>query len=182
MNGASRPRPTVAIVGGGITGACAASALSASCDVTVFDQGRRGPGGRASHRRVSASDGSVLPDDGALEAEDARTFDFDHGCQFTRADDPAMVGLVSEWCAHGWVAPWAGPFGSVGGEEEEGAGDFFGLPGSTAPVFVGVGGMHMLPRRILSECVSLTVINALPLLCRSSSHPYRCAHKKHAPP
>jgi len=146
-------RPTVAIVGGGITGACAASALSASCDVTVFDQGRRGPGGRASHRRVSAPDGAVLPDDGALPADDASTFEFDHGCQFTRADDPAMLGLVSGWCERGWLERWAGPFGSVGeGEGAEGDGDFFGLPGSGAPVFVGVGGMHMLPRRVLGDC------------------------------
>ena len=146
-------RPTVAIVGGGITGACAASALSASCDVTVFDQGRRGPGGRASHRRVSAPDGTVLPDDGTLPADDVSTFEFDHGCQFTRADDPGMSALVSEWCDRGWVERWSGPFGCVGeGEGGEGNGDFFGLPGSGAPVFVGVGGMYMLPRRVLAEC------------------------------
>ena len=31
--------------------------------VVVFDQGRRGPGGRASHRSVSTSTGQVLSDD-----------------------------------------------------------------------------------------------------------------------
>ena len=33
-----------------------------SIEVTVFDQGRRGPGGRASHRAVDPATGSVLPD------------------------------------------------------------------------------------------------------------------------
>ena len=59
--------PKIAIVGGGITGACAAAALSSDFDVTLFDQGRRGAGGRASHRRVSAAaDKAVLPDDELL--------------------------------------------------------------------------------------------------------------------
>eukprot|EP00965_Chrysotila_dentata_P105707 3491707-Pleurochrysis_carterae.AAC.2 len=42
----------VAVVGGGICGASAAAALAGNLTVTLFDQGRRGPGGRASHRSV----------------------------------------------------------------------------------------------------------------------------------
>eukprot|EP00959_Pyramimonas_sp_CCMP1952_P048102 1004156-Pyramimonas_sp.AAC.1 len=46
----------IAVVGGGITGALVASELandeSNACRVFLFDQGRRGPGGRASHRSV----------------------------------------------------------------------------------------------------------------------------------
>jgi NAD(P)-binding Rossmann-like domain len=51
-------RKRVAIIGGGVTGSCAAnhliSSVGDSCDVDVvlFDQGGRGPGGRTSHRRV----------------------------------------------------------------------------------------------------------------------------------
>ena len=51
----------VAIVGGGVSGSCAANHLislgSIECDidVVVFDQGGRGPGGRSSHRRISRS-------------------------------------------------------------------------------------------------------------------------------
>jgi predicted NAD/FAD-dependent oxidoreductase len=80
---------SVAIVGGGIAGAVAAATLAkAGLAVTVFDQGRRGPGGRASHRTV-ADDGRVLPDDEAPPAG-AGALEFDHGCQFFRADDPRM--------------------------------------------------------------------------------------------
>lgn len=49
----------VAIVGGGVSGSCAANYLISlggiDCvvDVVVFDQGGRGPGGRSSHRRIS---------------------------------------------------------------------------------------------------------------------------------
>ena len=48
----------IAIIGGGISGACAANRLislwdnAADLEIVLFDQGGRGPGGRASHRRV----------------------------------------------------------------------------------------------------------------------------------
>ncbi len=69
----------IAVIGGGITGAVAASRISESLSnvsVELFDQGRRGPGGRASHRRVH--DGKVLPDDLPVSS---CCYEFDHGCQ-----------------------------------------------------------------------------------------------------
>jgi hypothetical protein len=48
----------VAVIGGGVTGSCAANHLqsllndSTNVEIVLFDQGGRGPGGRASHRRV----------------------------------------------------------------------------------------------------------------------------------
>lgn len=55
MSGAPK---RVAIIGGGLTGSCAANHLvslvdgSTDVEIVLFDQGGRGPGGRASHRRV----------------------------------------------------------------------------------------------------------------------------------
>ena len=135
-------KPRVAIVGGGITGAIAASALAETFEVHLFDQGRRGPGGRASHRAVQ--EGAVVADDPPIPAG---ALEFDHGCQFTRADDPRMRQLVDGWVARGWCSEWKGRFGSAGGED---APDFFGLPSHAVPVFVGTGGMHTLPRQILA--------------------------------
>ena len=135
--------PRIAIVGGGITGAMVASELAhnaPNCDVHLFDQGRRGPGGRASHRAVA--DGKVIVKDDREEISPA-ALRFDHGCQFTRADDSRMRALVERWVGLGWAAEWRGRFG-VAGEGE--AMDFFGLPSHREPVFVGVGGMHMLRR------------------------------------
>jgi renalase len=144
----------VAIVGGGISAACVASRLSAiapTISITLFDQGRRGPGGRASHRAVEADDnkgGTVLPDDPPVPPA---ALEFDHGCQFFRADTDEMKELAASWCEAGWVAEWNGRFGTAG---EGTAVDFFGLPSNEAPVYAGVGGMHLLPRRLLSACDS----------------------------
>ena len=56
----SRSMCSVAVIGGGITGATAVSVLvdelPPSSTVTLFDQGR-GLGGRTSHRRVRVADG-----------------------------------------------------------------------------------------------------------------------------
>lgn len=58
----------VAIIGGGLTGSCATNHLrsllddSASVEIILFDQGGRGPGGRASHRRVRRC-GKTRPSD-----------------------------------------------------------------------------------------------------------------------
>jgi len=173
----------VAIVGGGITGAAAAHTLCDEPDVElhVFDQGGRGPGGRASHRRVSA-DGSrtVLADDDARDTCDESTYEFDHGCQFFRADSTQMQAVTQQWCEAGWAAPWRARFGrihpgtpagvmpvasqltadfparpheelplSAAGTLAAALPDFFGIPGR-GPVYIGVGGMHQLPRALLS--------------------------------
>ena len=148
-----RDTTRIAIVGGGITGAVVASILaSAGAEVVCFDQGRRGPGGRASHRSVRCADSSVLADD---ELPSESSYEFDHGCQFTRADSPRMRELVGKWVDRGWAAPWDGRFGSVADASSTAAvrttttSDFFGLPSSKRPVYVGVGGMQQLPRAVL---------------------------------
>ena len=84
----------IAVVGGGITGSVVASELTkldkSGIHVVLFDQGRRGPGGRASHRSVAKKskhtskkssveneDFTILPDDHI----DDSAFQFDHGCK-----------------------------------------------------------------------------------------------------
>ena len=133
----------VAIVGGGVTGAVAASQLARLlgplCRVTLFDQGR-GLGGRCSHRRVSAVDGARLD---AEESGGVAAFAFDHGCQFFRADTAEFREVVLEqWLREGCCEEWKGRFGSIGEE----ARDFFGVgPAAAAQrVFCGVGGMHAI--------------------------------------
>jgi predicted NAD/FAD-dependent oxidoreductase len=145
-------RKSIAIVGGGITGSCAAADLAEHFEqVVVYDQGRRGPGGRASHRSVNAADGTVLADDSILEPLDATTFEFDHGCQFFRADSSEMKTQVEKWCDNDWAAPWNGRFGTLQNPDSEDPVDFFGIPTLSEPVYAGVGGMQQLPRRILDS-------------------------------
>jgi predicted NAD/FAD-dependent oxidoreductase len=144
---------SIAIVGGGITGSCAAAELATHFDnVFLFDQGRRGPGGRASHRSVNAADGTVLPDDEILDHTDRESFQFDHGCQFFRADTPEMkTELLPHWSSKGWVAPWQARLGCLRNDERAEEVDFFGIPTKKDHVYIGVGGMHRLPRRILES-------------------------------
>lgn len=106
---------------------------------------------------------ATLPDDDA--PTDGNRMEFDHGCQFFRADASAMQALVKGWCEAGWAAPWSGRFGRLaegsgnnesGGSadkssNEDSTGDFFGLPGDSRPVYVGVGGMQRLPRAVLAS-------------------------------
>lgn len=145
---------TIAVIGGGIAGSTCASELSKHFEnVIVFDQGRRGPGGRASHRSVNATDGIVLPDDDTLEPSNRGTFEFDHGCQFFRADSALMqTELLPQWLSSGWAAPWEARLGCLPvSNDNKREVDFFGIPTRKEKVYVGVGGMHQLPRHILES-------------------------------
>jgi predicted NAD/FAD-dependent oxidoreductase len=178
MSGGPPTSPTspfrIAIVGGGITGAVAAAELSrwskrstvddsalgngAGAHVVLFDQGRRGPGGRASHRSVDPATGQVLMENDGDNVDDKKnqTLEFDHGCQFFRADCQQMRQLTATWCANGWAAPWKARFGSLPVKiSESTVTDFFGVPSQTDSVHVAIGGnggMHQLPRQILQDC------------------------------
>jgi len=124
----------IAIIGGGITGACAASTLVEKLGenrvrVDVFDQGRSGVGGRSSHRNRTPS----------------QNLRWDHGCQFFRGDTPRFQKLVQSWMEEGIVEEWKGTFTG-----EEGVVEFFGLP-SQPPFYVGVGGMDAIQKQVLSN-------------------------------
>ncbi|GAX09530.1 uncharacterized protein FisN_16Lh223 [Fistulifera solaris] len=150
VSDSSRMAAKIAIVGGGISGSCAAAALASEAEVTVFDQGRRGPGGRASHRSVRASDKQIIEDDVSLSHNTKSTYEFDHGCQFFRADSEEMKRIVSQWRERVWVAPWEGSFGFLPAGKSD-AFDFFGIASESSPVYIALGGMHQLPRRLLQS-------------------------------
>ncbi len=150
----SRMVAKIAIVGGGISGSCTAAALASEAEVTVFDQGRRGPCGRASHRSVRASDKQIIEDDVSLLHNAKSTYEFDHGCQFFRADSEEMKRIVSQWRERVWVAPWEGSFGFLPAGKSD-AFDFFGIASESNPVYIALGGMHQLPRRLLQSSSAL---------------------------
>eukprot|EP00729_Bicosta_minor_P009734 gene9734-6197_t len=166
--------PTIAIIGGGFAGTAAALRLAeeAGFQVTLFDQGRRGVGGRASHRRIDASSaggshhhgstyfnkfGGLIegvnplpsPDDGPPPI--AGTYEFDHGCQFFRAETDRFKAMVKGWVEQGICAEWNATFAALG----SGAPDFFGFDGQpgSGPFYVGVGGNHLLPRALAAKAV-----------------------------
>lgn len=111
---------TIAIIGAGMAGLSAATALVAKGrDVAVFDKGR-GPGGRMSTRRAETPLGQAR---------------FDHGAQYFTARDPAFVATVEGWVASGCVADWAGRFVEIDNQGDVSA-------ASSYPRYVGVPGMN----------------------------------------
>lgn len=99
----------ILIIGGGMAGLSAASALSSSGrSIIVLDKGR-GPGGRMAARRVEVA---------------GETVRFDHGAQYFTARDPAFRETVGAWEAAGVAARWP-----AAGEDA-----WVGMPGMNACV------------------------------------------------
>ncbi|MCL9998557.1 MAG: FAD-dependent oxidoreductase [Erythrobacter sp.] len=81
----------ILIIGGGMAGLSAATALAATGQrIIVLDKGR-GPGGRMAARRVEIAGQQVS---------------FDHGAQYFTARDPAFRAAVAAWEAAGVAARW----------------------------------------------------------------------------
>lgn len=140
-----------------MTGATAALALAEAlphATIEVFDQGR-GLGGRTTHRRLRVDDAAVVS---PLGPPAEPVYEFDHGCQFFRADTARFRAVVDGWCERGWAQEWRGRFGTLpgsGGSDGAGA-DFFGLP-SQPPFFCGVGGAHTLAIELLAAATGSAV-------------------------
>ena len=99
----------ILIIGGGMAGLSAATALAgAGAGVTVLDKGR-GPGGRMAARRVEIAGEQVS---------------FDHGAQYFTARDEAFREAVAGWQAAGVAARWPAA----------GADAWVGTPGMNAPI------------------------------------------------
>ena len=99
----------IVIIGGGMAGLSAATALaSTGQSIIVLDKGR-GPGGRMAARRVEIAGEQVS---------------FDHGAQYFTARDPAFQAEVVAWEAAGVAARWP-----VAGEDA-----WVGTPGMNACV------------------------------------------------
>ncbi len=99
----------ILIIGGGMAGLSAATALAGEGRaVVVLDKGR-GPGGRMAARRVDLSGQSVS---------------FDHGAQYFTARDPDFRAAVATWEAAGVAARWP-----AAGEEA-----WVGTPGMNGPI------------------------------------------------
>lgn len=160
----------VAIIGAGICGSSAASALaqaasnlskertgsgSTACSpllIDVYDQGRNGVGGRASHRALNERGERQQP----AERIDGTQMRWDHGCQFFRADTPQMQEHVNDWINDGLCEEWKGNFVRMG--LGDGGSSFFGMP-NLGPFYVGVGGMHTLPQGLIDRACETGFVN-----------------------
>jgi renalase len=99
----------IIIIGGGMAGLSAATALASTAQrIIVLDKGR-GPGGRMAARRVEIA---------------GETVSFDHGAQYFTVRDPAFRAEVEAWEVEGVAARWP-----AAGEEA-----WVGTPGMNSPV------------------------------------------------
>ena len=122
----SRPPPrTVGVIGGGIAGlSCARRLQQLGVECTVYDTGKRGPGGRASSRTW-------------------RGRAVDHAVQSVSAmPGSAFHEWLSELEADGFVRPWSG-LGVLGD-----GGAFMPAPEGGAPRYIGVGGMGTIAEQL----------------------------------
>jgi renalase len=106
------------IIGGGMAGLSASTALATTGQrIIVLDKGR-GPGGRMAARRVEIGGKQVS---------------FDHGAQYFTSRDPAFREAVAAWEAVGAAARWPA------------AGDdaWVGTPGMNAPVRAMANGLDV---------------------------------------
>lgn len=109
MDEFSEYRADIVIIGGGMAGLSAATALAeAGQRIIVLDKGR-GPGGRMAARRAEIAGEQV---------------GFDHGAQYFTARDPAFCKAVSDWERAGVAARW-----SAAGDDA-----WVGVPGMNACV------------------------------------------------
>jgi predicted NAD/FAD-dependent oxidoreductase len=128
--------PRVAVIGGGISGlSCAARLRALGIDATVFDTGKRAPGGRASSREI------LLP--GAEHALAA-----DHAVQFFTATG-AFAEEVRAWEAAGVVRRWDSGVGLL----SEGAA--FEPFADGRDRWIGVNAMADVSRHLASQCARI---------------------------
>lgn len=99
----------ILIIGGGMAGLSAATALAATGQrIVVLDKGR-GPGGRMAARRIAIAGEQIS---------------FDHGAQYFTARDPAFRAVVAAWEQAGAAARWPAA----------GADAWVGTPAMNAPL------------------------------------------------
>ena len=97
------------------------------------------------HFIVSSTDG--LSDE--MNQDTSELYKFDHGCQFFRADTPAMKAWTHKLFLRGYVRKWNGP------HEGSTSADFFGLPNNKDHIFISnQGGMHTIARDLINEVTS----------------------------
>lgn len=134
-------KPSIAVIGAGLSGLVAASSLREIADITVFEKAR-GVGGRMSTRRKEP-------------------YHFDHGAQYFTARDKHFQGFLKPFIADGIVQEWQPKVVTLGGDKPYKR-DWF------EPHYVCVPGMNALCKA-LAEGLDVRVQTEICALNRADS-------------
>ena len=120
----TKQAPSVAIVGGGVSGLVCAVRLQqlGFSKITVFDSGKNGPGGRCSSRKVTIN---------------GKSHTFDHSCQYFTVSDKRFAKIVSFLHNKNALKVWSGKIGSLK------VGQFQPNP-DTTQAFIGINGIQTI--------------------------------------
>ncbi|KAJ1633134.1 hypothetical protein T492DRAFT_590532, partial [Pavlovales sp. CCMP2436] len=119
-----------AVIGGGISGLSCAQRLQAlGIDATVFDTGKKAPGGRASSRTLALPNGR---------------FTYDHAAQFFTATGE-FAEVVRDWEAEGVVRKWDRGLGVL-----DAASGVFREYDDNVPRWIGTRGMFDVVEKLTS--------------------------------
>jgi hypothetical protein len=133
---ASTDAPSVALIGGGISGlACARRLKELGLSPTVFDTGKHAVGGRVSSRVLKIEQVGVKK---PLHVK------VDHSTQFFTATDERMGPFMGYLQKEGAVQEWKGPVGTL----ENGK---FSALDKQAKLWVGRGGIDAVPKALAKE-------------------------------
>lgn len=131
------PRPTVAVIGAGLSGLiCARTLHDHGLDVTVFEKSR-GVGGRMATRRTTEGPA------------------FDHGAQYFTVRDERFERYVNSWIQDAVVAPWLGRIVTLTNGRVE-------TKAQTTPRFVGRPGMSAVCRHLATDLNVRSRVQARP--------------------
>ncbi|GIL48091.1 hypothetical protein Vafri_4787 [Volvox africanus] len=139
--------PSVAIIGGGMSGLmCARELARLGIRSTVFDTGKHGVGGRMATR--ASGEPSLRSGTGSRGKPEVQLggLRFDHAAQFFTVTDPLFQDIVDEWLEEGVVRVWDGPVGKLRAD----SGAFYPLPPSP-PRYVATGGMRSLAEGVVEQ-------------------------------
>jgi len=140
----SSNKPSVAIIGGGISGLSCAGALQGQFAPTVFDTGRLRPGGRCSSRRPGDR-----PKDGEEKLPILSKSLFDHAAQIITVDPSSdFATQVNKWEEEGIVKRY--PPESVCELVKDGS-KLSVIPLNTNNMYHGVNGMGSIPQAMVKD-------------------------------
>eukprot|EP00466_Bigelowiella_natans_P014781 jgi/Bigna1/126068/aug1.2_g776 len=145
------PKPRVAVIGGGVSGAVCAEKLFATGQVMMFIV--------ADNDKNGQTDSNVLQKNAAAVVDwSSRPIHFDIGTQYISPKSDDFVKMVDRWSEEGWVQKWDGKVAAISSEQvEDNGGELayninnLSIKQGGAHRWIGVNGMSSIAEGLISK-------------------------------